>query len=40
MDLVESRCDVSGQPGTDYTSVIRVVHVQEAEGVFDLKELT
>jgi hypothetical protein len=39
MDLVESGCDVPCQLGTDDASVIRVVHVQEFEGVFGLKEL-
>jgi hypothetical protein len=37
MDLIESGCDVPRQLGTADASVIRVVHVQEAEGVFGLK---
>jgi hypothetical protein len=39
MDLVESGCNVPGQLRTDDSSVIGVVHVQETEGVFGLKEL-
>jgi hypothetical protein len=39
MDLVKSGSDVSGQLGTDDSSVIAVVHVQVAEGVFGLKKL-
>jgi hypothetical protein len=37
--LVEGGCDVPGQLRTDDISVISVVHVQVAEGVFGLKEL-
>lgn len=40
MDVVESGCDVPCQLRTGDTSVICVVHVQEAKGVLGLKELT
>ena len=42
MDCVENGCDgdVPGQPRTDSISLIRVIHVQVAEGVLGLKELT
>jgi hypothetical protein len=39
MDLIESRCDVPCQLGTDDASVIHIVHVQEDEGVSGLKNL-
>ncbi len=39
MDCVESGCDVPGQFRTDNISLIRVIHVQVAKGVFGLKEL-
>ena len=39
MDLIESRCDVPSQLRTGNASVICVVHVHEAEGVFGLKKL-
>jgi hypothetical protein len=39
MDMVESRRDVPCQLRTGDASVIRVIHVQEAEGIFGLKKL-
>jgi len=39
MDWVESGRDVPSQLGTDDISLIRVIRVQVAEGVFGLKEL-
>ena len=39
VDLIESRCDVPCQLRTDDASVIRVVLVQEDEGVSCLKNL-
>ena|SRR5258708_29811225 len=37
MDCVESGCDVPGQLRTDNVSLMRVIHIQVAEGVFGLK---
>jgi hypothetical protein len=39
MDLVESGCNVPSHLRTHDSSVIGVVHVQETDGVFGLKEL-
>jgi hypothetical protein len=39
MDCVESGCDVPGQLRADNISLIRVIHVQIAEGEFGLKKL-
>jgi len=39
MGWVESGCDVPSQLGTDDISLIRIIHVQVAEGIFGLKKL-